>query len=73
MKTPTVLTLHVGDQVRDSTNTLGMVVGFIRDRVAINWGGPGETGRYTDTDLKSYGIVRVSPFDPEDTEPGWAP
>lgn len=67
----TILKLRIGDSVRDEHGTLGEVVYFTCDHVVIRWNAVSvEAGvmrasdtRYTDEDLKAYGIEQVIQLD----------
>lgn len=59
--------LRVGDRVTDREGMRGTVVGFTRDRVAIEWSDA--AGKYTDADLAAMGVAKVSAFVAEDTRP----
>lgn len=63
----TIAMLKTGDRVRDRDGIRGTVVGFQRDRVAIEWSDV--AGKYTDADLAAMGVVKASPFADEDTRP----
>lgn len=68
MKTATILSLKVGDDVRNESGTKGKVLHFTPDRVAIEWAN-GYAAAHTDAELAQLGVVKVSVFEAEDTTP----
>lgn len=71
MLTVSILKLTVGDRVRTPNySRVGVVTGFHRDRVAIDWDG-GSGSAMTDAELAANEIMKCSPFDDnaEDTRP----
>lgn len=67
----TIAKLKVGDPVRRAGDHMhGTVAGFRRNHVLIRWDDDGDRIPYTDEQLSTAGIAKVSPFDAEDTIPG---